>query len=120
MPSPLEKAEDSASQGPRKGARAHLSDFALSAPNWLAPLGSLELGLQDSSLLTAGFQVTSILKNLLVVEHQQKLVKEKDMDQTGISIQCQDDSYAAVINLKVEIEAGIRNPHTKHPQFRKK
>lgn len=42
------------------------------------------------------------------------------MDQTGISIQCQDDSYAAVINLKVEIEAGIRNPHTKHPQFRKK
>ena len=58
MPSPLEKAEDSASQGPRKGARAHLSDFALSAPNWLAPLGSLELGLQDISLLTAGFQVT--------------------------------------------------------------
>ena len=55
-----------------------------------------------------------------MVEHQQKLVKEKDMDQTGISIQCQDDSYAAVINLKVEIEAGIRNPHTKHPQFRKK
>lgn len=57
-PAPLEKAEDSASQGPRKGARAHFSDFALSAPNWLAPLGSLELGLQDSSLLTAGFQVT--------------------------------------------------------------
>lgn len=46
-------------KGQKRGQSTFSSDFALPAsPSCLAPLGSLELGLRDTSLLTAGFQVT--------------------------------------------------------------